>query len=264
MNTEMELKRACSRALKIAIHASFALLAAGGLQAANLWTNAVAIGGGVIGDNRFDSGSYTIFDNFNIPNGSKSWVVSAIDFTDFVMNVSPGDYKSTSWSLWAGDPLSAGTLVASGSGAASLTTLSGTCGAGVNNVNCVQTFTVTLANSVTLPSNQTYFLGTSNILVPSNGSESTRRAFSAGGNTAPGGSANGLQRWEQSNGSTTGVVNSTWTAGSENYKFPSDLNIFEGATAFDIQGALAPEPGTITLLTMAFAGCWFYLRRRTA
>lgn len=271
MKTEMERKGAGSRALKLA---SLVLVAVGGLQAANLWTNPASstLFTTISGDNKCDASAIvcstgapiTIFDNFNIPNGSKAWVVSAVDFTDFMVNVRAGDYKSTSWSIWAGDPLVSGKLVASGSAVASFTLLSGTCG---DTTTCTQMFTLSFGNTpVTLTANQTYYLGTSNVLVPSNGtSEYTARVFSPGGNTAPGGTVNALQKWEQSNGSTSGVVNSTWTAGTLNQTFPNaGLGINEVATAFDIQGTLAPEPGTITLLSLALAGCYLYLRRRTA
>src|SRR5262249_7968697 len=108
----------------------------------------------------------------------------------------------------------------------------------------------------------TYYLSTSNTVMATNSGEASLRAFAAGGNTAPGGTANPLARWIWSNGSTTGVRDATWTAGTVNDTHPGALT--EEATAFDIDGALAPEPGTLTLLSLALAACWFYVRRRTA
>jgi hypothetical protein len=182
-------------------------------------------------------------------------VVTAIDFTDFLINVSAADIGNTQWSIWSGNPLSGGKLVASGSSAASLSLVSGSCGSGNT---CIETFTVNVGTPVLFAAGNTYFLGTSNTLLPSNGGETLTRAFAAGGNTAPGGTANGLTEWEQSNGSTTGVPNSSWSAGTH------DTIFFSGATAFDIQGVLAPEPGTMSLLFIALAGCLCWVRRRPA
>lgn len=197
---------------------------------------------------------WTVFDNFNVPAASKPWAVSGFDFSDFLVNGPVGDYKSTAWSIWNGNPLSGGTLLASGSATAALSLVSGTCGTGST---CLETFTVTLGAPIELASGNTYYLGTTNTLSPTNSNESTLRAFAAGGNTAPGGTANTLLQWEQSNGTISG---SSWQAGANNYTFPGALSISETATAFDIQGSLAPEPGTLTLLGIAFAGLVFVQR----
>lgn len=267
MNIKIKPKGAFDRALRLGISASLVLLAAGGLQAAPLWSNG-AVTTNANNQNVCDSGpnscgsvvGYTVFDNFNIPASSKAWVVSSFDFTDFLA-APTADYKSTSWSIWNGDPLSGGKLVASGSAVATLSNPGATCGVGNG---CLQMLTVTFATgaNVTLASGNTYYLGTSNVLAA--GADQSTRAFAAGGNTAPGGTANGLTSWEQSNGSTSGVVGSSWSQGTTNNVFPGALGITQIATAFDINGTLAPEPGTLTLLSIAFAGICFVLRRRVA
>lgn len=272
MDTEIKLKWAFDRALKLGISASFVLLAVGGLQAANvLWSNG-AVSTGLSNDNRCDGGpnictttgtgpGWTIFDNFNIPASSKAWAVSGFDFTDFLVNGSPTDIKSTTWSIWNGDPLSGGKLVGSGSATPS-TSASGTCGVFST---CLVTFTVNFTGgSLFLASGNTYYLGSSNVIPVVNTNEATLRAFAAGGNTAPGGTANPLQKWEQSNGSTSGVVGSSWTLGGTDNSFPGTFGIAETATAFDINGVLAPEPTTLTLLGVALAGFCFLRRRRVA
>jgi hypothetical protein len=272
VDTKIKLKGAYHRALRIGTGASLMLLAASGLQADALWSNGAVNFGlnpGNSGHLRCDSGSstcgsanpWTVFDNFNVPSMSKAWVVSSFDFTDFLVNTATGDYKNTSWSIWNGDPLMGGKLVASGNAPASLSNVTGTCGAG--NI-CSATFTVNLSSSVALASGNTYFLGTNNSITENNINETTVRAFAAGGNTAPGGTLNSLKQWEQSNGSTSGVVGSTWTGGAGDNTFPGPLGITEAATAFDINGTLAPEPGTLTLLGIALAGLCFVLRRRVA
>jgi hypothetical protein len=269
VDTKIKLKGAFDRALSLGIGVSLVLLAAAGLQAAPLWTNG-AVNTFSSNLNQCDSGpnscgsvaGYTIFDNFNVPMNSKAWAVSGFDFTDFLFAPTT-DYKSTSWSIWNGDPLKGGTLVASGSAVASLSNPSATCAV---NIGCLQTLTVTFNTgaNVTLASGNTYYLGTSNVLA--SGTESSTRAFAAGGNTAPGGTGTSLGNWEQSNGSTNGIIGTTWTQGSINNVFPQNTpgGVNQTATAFDINGALAPEPGTLTLLTLAFAGLCFVLRRRVA
>ncbi len=266
MNNQWRLKMAYGKALKIAIGGFVALTAIGGVQASTLWSNG-AVNTSLTGDNRCDSGPslcgnsgstfWTVFDNFNVPAASKPWVVSGFDFSDFLVNGPVGDYKSTAWSIWSGDPLSGGHLVASGSATAALSLLIGTCGSGST---CLETFTVALGVPIELLAGNTYYLATTNTLLPTSSGEATLRAFAAGGNTAPGGTTNAIMRWEQSNGSTSGILNSAWMAGTSNNTFPGGLNINETATAFDIQGSLAPEPGTLTLLGIAFAGLVFVQR----
>jgi len=247
----------------------FVLVAAGGLQAAALWTNG-AVNTSSGNQNACDSGPsscgsvapYTVFDNFNVPAASKPWAVSGLDFTDFLFapTATSADYKSTNWSIWNGDPLSGGKLVAAGSAVATLSNPGGSCSL---SVACIQTFTINFAPtaSVFLASGNTYYLGAGNILATG---DSSTRAFAAGGNTAPGGTLNGLSRWEQSNGSTSGQIGSSWTLGSINNIYPQNTpgGINEPFTAFDINGVLAPEPSTLTLLGVALAGLCFLLRRK--
>jgi hypothetical protein len=275
VHTEIRLKRAFDRALKFGISASFVFFAVGGLQAAGvLWSNGAVTQSSLSGSNRCDSGpnicttgptgpGWTIFDNFSIPSSSKAWSVSGFDFTDFLVNGTTSDVKSTSWSIWNGDPLSGGKLYASGTATPSAMNVSGTCG---NASTCLETFTVNFGatGALYLAAGNTYYLGTSNVVTVTNNNEATLRAFSAGGNTAPGGTGNSVQRWEQSNGSTSGVIGSPWVLGSENDIFPGTFGITETSTAFDINGTLVPEPGTLTLLVITFAGICFLRRRRLA
>ena len=249
------------------------LAIAPGIDAATLWSNG-AVNTSISIDLRCDTGpntcgatggaNWTIFDNFSIAAASNPWVVSGFDFTDFFVNGSNADITGTTWEIFNGDPLSGGKLVASGSATASETLASGSgaCGA---SATCREVFTVTLSTPVTLSAGATYYLGTSNTLTPTSQGESLFRAFAAGGNTAPGGTGTSLGKWEQSNGTTSGVIGSGWTAGSTNNTFPFN-SITENATAFDIFGTLqertpVPEPGSLILAGLAL-GSMCLLRRR--
>ena len=241
------------------------LLAASGLQAAALWNNGAA-NGSLSPDSRCDDGpnlcgngggrSWTVFDNFNVPTG-KTWNVSSVDFTDLLTNGTTSDIGQTTASIWNGDPLNGGILIATVTGTAGLANLGGTCG---NNNTCLEEFTLSFPAVLT---SGTYYFGATVALTATNFGENTDRAFAAGGNTAPGGTANFLQRWELSNG-TPGGIGSTWTSGSVNFVFPGALGISETATAFDINGTLAagtPEPGAMTLVSVGLAGLCFVHRR---
>lgn len=258
--------------MKLLFMAACALAIVPGGDAATLWTNG-AVNTTFSADNRCDTGpnlcaaahgaSWTIFDNFNVPSGSNPWLVSGFDFTDFFVDGTSSDIGSTTWEIFRGDPLSSGQLVASGTATAVASLVSGTCSA---TTTCIEKFTVTLASAVTLTAGSTYYLGTSTTLTPSISGEALLRAFAAGGNTAPGGTVNSLGQWELSNGSTSGVVGSAWTAGTANTTFPS-LGINETATAFDIFGTLqttapVPEPGSLILGGIAL--CGMCLLRRIA
>jgi hypothetical protein len=244
-----------------------------------LWSNG-AINTMMSSDNRCDFGpnacgsvaNWTIFDNFSIPASSKPWIVSSFSFSDFLVNVpNLSDYTSTAWSIWSGDPLSGGKLVASGTQHAGLSLVAGSPSCGASST-CLETFTITLGGTgVGLANGGTYYIGTSNTVNQTGSFESFLRAFAAGGNTAPGGTANPLQRWEQSNGcvmvngvcSTSAPAGSSWTGGVNNNIFPGANGIAETATAFDVTGDFAPEPGTFTLLSLALAGMCYIYRRRT-
>lgn len=215
---------------------------------------------------------WTIFDNFTVPSGPLGWAVSGFDYTDLLVGTATSEYSKTNWSLWKGDPLTGGTLVAS-----SLTTAATFGIAAVPSASCpgtlsnctVDMVTVNfLGGSVVLAPGQTYYLGSSTVMA--NNADVSFRSFSTGGNTATGGTVNALVNWEQSMGTTTGTIGSTWSTSNlsnwTNYSSgqisnPAAFN--EAATAFDINGQLAPEPGTLTLISMAIGGlCW--LRRRKA
>ena len=257
------------------------LCAAGGLQAGALWTNGSYVTpantntyrcDSVCGTNPAPPTQWTIFDNFTVPTGPLGWAVSGFDYTDLLVGTPTTEYSKTNWSLWQGNPLTGGTLVAS-----SLTRGATFSIAAVNGATCpgtianctVDMITVNFTGgSVVLAPGQTYYLGSSTVMA--NAADTSFRAFSTGGNTAAGGVANATVGWGQSMGTTTGVIGSTWstsnTSNWPNYTSgqisnPAAFN--EAATAFDINGQLVPEPGTVTLISLALGGlCW--LRRRKA
>jgi hypothetical protein len=278
LDIKQQLQGGCLRVL----HAGIAiLLASGGLNAAALWTNGSFVTPADVSTYRCDSvcgtnpappNQWTIFDNFTVPSGPLGWAVSGFDYTDLLVGTATTEYSKTNWSLWKGDPLNGGTLVASSlttPGTFGITPVGGASCPGTFNNCTVDMITVNFTGgSVVLAPGQTYYLGSSSVMGSS--SDVSFRAFATGGNTAPGGVANGLVKWEQSMGSTTGTIGSTWSVANQgnwpNYTSgqinnPAAAN--ESATMFDINGQLAPEPGTITLLGIALGGLC-YLRRRKA
>ena len=238
-----------------------ALFAPGDAGATTLWSNGAVVTN-LTGDNRCDSGpntcggKWTVFDNFNVPTLSL-WSVNGFDFTDFLSNMPISDYTSTTWVIFAGDPLSGGTKVASGTSTASLSNISGTCG---NGSTCLEQFSISGLAPIVLGSG-TYYLGTSNTISVNNPNEATLRAFAAGGNTAPNGTPNPLAKWEQSNGTVSG---NNWTAGSTNNSFPGALGLNEGATAFEITStpSSTPEPGAFLLVSSGIFGVLLARRAR--
>jgi hypothetical protein len=179
---------------------------------------------------------FTIFDNFTVTGAG--WTVNGFDYSDFFVNTPTTQYQSTNWSIWLGDPLSGGTLVASGNNIATLGTPD--CTVGVN--TCLVQLTV---NNLSVHLNAgTYFLGTGSL---ETGGSTTYRAYASG---------NGLPGFQQSNGSTSGVPGSHWTLGSVN-SFISGSD-----SAFDILGNPIPEPGTFALMGLAITGLWLTQRRR--
>ena len=262
------VKGACCRALTTAFGI---LLVAGGLQASTLWNNGAVADVSVSANNVCDSicgkttpNPFTIFDNFTV--GSTGWNVTGFDFTDFLVNTPTGNYGSTKWSIWSGDPVNGGgSLLAIGTATASLANVSGICGA---TSTCLETFTVNLGTTVTLAAGTTYFLGTYNVW--QNTTDQSYRATAFGHSPSVFSGVGALQGWEQSNG-TNGALNTPWlapTAGPNavNNNYPSvSAGVSATDTAFDITGQLnTPEPGTLTMLSIAFAGLGFFLRRRSA
>jgi len=239
-----------------------AALCTGGLQAA-LWDTGLGSAGGNSGI--CDSGggscgnsatqSSVIFDNFRVT--GPGWIIQGFDFTDYFHFVPDPTtaYKSTSWSIWSGDPLSGGTLVAQGVATfgtnASLGSVAGpSC---TTFTDCIRTVQVTGLN-VSLGVGQ-YYLGTTNDV----SGFVTERALSAGGTDSvscslgPGNcNPSPLGGWKTAQ--NTGTAWTGLTAGSA----PSATD-----TAFDIQGTFNPEPATWGLMTLALGGLAL-LRRRKA
>jgi hypothetical protein len=64
------------------------------------------------------TGTWTYYDNFNLAAPS---TITEFDYQDFFQAGGPANYMTTNWSLWNGDPFTAGAPVASGSSVATLT-----------------------------------------------------------------------------------------------------------------------------------------------
>jgi hypothetical protein len=275
----LDIKQQLQGGCRQAVHAGVVLLlASGGLNAAALWTNGAFVTpsdtngyrcDSVCGTNPTPPTQWTIFDNFTVPAGPLGWAVSGFDYTDLLVGTATTEYSKTNWSLWKGDPLTGGTLVASSfttPGAFSISAVGGASCPGTMNNCTVDMITVTFTGgAVGLVAGQTYYLGSSTVM--DNGADISYRSFATGGNTAAGGKVNNIVRWEQSMGSSTGTIGSTWSTSNvgswPNYS-GTQVNGNESATMFDINGQLAPEPGTITLLGLAFGGFCFLRRRKPA
>ena len=241
-------KRAWCRALSIATGVVCVwVTTGGGLDAAALalWSNG-NLNTGINGPNNVaDSSGYTVFDNFSV--SKPGWIVTGFDFTDYF--VGAADFKSTAWSIWSGDPMTGGTLMAKGSGGAVPT---GGCSA----FSYCQ-ITVT-GISVYLPSGATYYLGLNNTL---NNANTSNRGYTDGAATSLGVAVTEPLPlgWEESNGSVTGAVGASnaWTNGTGSGTGGNE-------TAFDISGTLVPEPGTLVLMGLAVVGLGYKRRRRAA
>jgi len=242
MEMKVKVKHACFRGLGMSLMLMITgMMTTGMLQATVLWSNGSPTTAGLCeGQCGAAPVPLTIFDNFTA--ASNGWTATGFDYSDFFVNTSTAQYTGTKWSIWSGDPLQGGKVVASGTATLGAgANLSITSCSGPN--NCLAQITVT-GLSVQLNPGTTYYLGTSSIEF---GGAVTNRALAAG---------NGLPGYEQSNGSTTGAVGSMWTPGA------GDQTVAGADTAFDIIGT-TPEPGTISLMTLAIAGLFLVKNRRS-
>jgi PEP-CTERM motif len=238
----------------IRLGAVLALLSAGSLQADFIWQNNNLLGSSTFNDSNTNAGAnpqWTVFDNFTTPTtNGQSWNVNTVDFTDYLVNAptsGKNDVKSTTWSIWSGDPLkTTGTLVATGSATPGISP----------NANGSYTFTISGLN-VVLSAGTQYYLGTTNTVSQDGGTQQATSTFRARASSPglPGSTA----YWEQSNGTiNTGAKN--FDSGSA-----SNTSVQNGTfTVFDVQGNLTPEPGTWALMGIAMAGFYLIRRRRIA
>jgi PEP-CTERM motif len=274
VNSKVKAKGTGRRALGVGTFAAFVLLSTSGLEGASvLWSNGT-VESSASSQERCDSGlgtcsnpvgstgSFTVFDNFSL--SAAGAAVTGFDISDFFVGTPTNNYKSTTWSLWSGDPLGgkngdpnpAGTLLASGSSVGAITTISG---------SSALLITVNLGATVFLTGG-TYYLGTSNVLT--NTSDQTVRALTSGcsvGTPCRTGVTTALATYEQSNGSIQGTHwSSATTPNNVDLVFPGGQGNSSTDTAFDILGGPVPEPGTLMLLGIAFAGLVFIRRRQAA
>jgi hypothetical protein len=236
-----------------------AVIGTGGLQAATLWDNGFGFANadttphGICDSNvGCAGGATTAFDSFTITNAQ--WKITAFRFTDFFINSPTSDpsasFTSTTWSLWNGDPLVSGKLIATGTATGAANVLGSPVNAnqGCSGQTCLVNFNVSIT-PVVLTSG-TYYVGFSNNLVNSN-SIRTERAYSL----VASGVSKTLENSQQTNSLTVGQG---W--------LPTGCatpNICTGQpSSFDVQGTLVPEPATWSLLLISAAGFRF-LRRRS-
>lgn len=253
MNIKSKLERACFRAVGMSI----VLMTVGVAPGAVLWTNGPAtFAQPTACDSLCGNTSgpiYTVFDNFTV--GPNNWQVNSFSYSDFFVTPSTGysyndfvsytataQYTSTLWSIWSGDPLAGGKVIASGTAVASLGTPD--CTLGLN--MCLVKMSIS-GLSVTLSSGTTYYIGIANV---ETSGAMTMRALSTGSN---------LPGYEASNGgspTTPPSVGSTWVSGTDN-------PIFTGSdSAFDISGnVVTPEPGTLTFMGLTLGALWLGRRR---
>lgn len=233
-----------------------------GLNAAPLYSNGTPTttwsGASSVPSDNTNSG-YTVFDSFTT--GPIGWNPTQFDITEWFVGSTPGTTRNVNWSIWTGSPLNNGTLVASsplGGTMGTIGSLNGQINCGNSGIACYATITVNLTSGIFLLPNTTYYLGSS--VVAANGSDYTARAT-----VGSGGPNNG---WEQSTGSISG---SAWSVPGTSPVCPSSGNGYanstatctsNGGTAFDINGVLTPEPGTIILMSLAMLGLGYKVRQR--
>lgn len=203
----------------------FLVVASSPAYAGVLWDNGTAISN----SGRCDStpvcnGSpWTVYDNFTL--GSAS-TVTGLTYNDYFHTVAPYNgttYDGTNWTIWNSDPFTASGPVASGTSVG----LEGPVGGDAAGSTL---FTVT-GLDVSLDAG-TYWLGIQNIV---GADTQTTRALSA----------------------TTGTFKQSSPLPPGTHEF----NVI-GETAFTVEGAAVPEPGTLSLLGCALIGLGIGFRRK--